>query len=428
MWNETVALSELASLVTEDMDKSRLEELAKTLSDRTRIDADAGMAGTELSQRLFTQSVASTGQSAVFGNSYSDMYRTWQAERAVGSVVETNNKPITAKYMCPQRHKTRNALRNAPLHTPCEFIWNVRPNPKEAKAEARIAPQYVNGWSVSTLNQFLYSDEEASALTLDEVMALIGTPLGVVTGVEDDLVPTFEYSRSTVAISKRVLMFDYWRFHAGDPTLKTTMAPNMRMDLWWVVSKEPVVVTLRRDDTKGSKPSPPPPPPPPPQQRPPKPQAMDAKHGLAGPAQQMPGAAAAAAVDSTGLETDDLAAKREYIAERFLQFRALKRAAALAAADARAAATATAYVYRISPHLTVDGRSPAINSLVKEYAQIHVGTVVQHTVATTELSEQQHDAVVFPRRFDWYENLIRLPLIAVNLSVDSTRPRFFSFD
>jgi len=471
-FDDATLIAEINAVINPETSEATIDEVVRRLAWDTRLDADHAMAGTSLFRQMFgeVEPTTLTGP-GLFANPFTETeeYRIWQAKRAVQSVVSTNI-PITGEYLSPQRHRTLYSHQKAPLHTTHEFIFNsdfsqfTKPSgggggggggAADASAEASVArivtaaqslhPRYIDGWSVSALNLLLYSNEPASAMSLKQIMEIIGQPLGVVMSTEP-LPVSLSFSRSKVALGYMVSMYDYWRYHFGNPKIQVSDAPLIDVRAWWVVRK--VVVS----DSETEPPRPPPkpsfgaaaataaagagrpssPPPRPPRPASPPPPsaasaaALDAKHNITGSVvgASAGSAAVAAAAAATAMTPAAKAAllqkKRQYALGRYAYYRGQKIAAAGKSMPPHRA------VWRIEPHLTANGDAPSYGLDLKngEYAQIHVGRISRTKEPVAELPNREAThAALFPRRLAWLQPLLNLPTIDINLNIDPHRPR-----
>jgi hypothetical protein len=484
-FDDTALIAEINSVINPETSDAAIDGVMQRLAQNTRLDADHAMTGTSLFRQMFSDMAPTMGPASISGLfphpfTESEEYREWQALQAVRTTTHTN-VPLYETYLSPQRHRTLYSHKQAPLHSTQEFVFNAEFSnyAKEAKgpadgkvdtapsaavpaaaaaaaaaattasastgggtiaqrlttASTLLHPRSINGWGVSALNFFLYSDERASTKTLDEIMAVIGHALGVVMSVE--FLPTScTFSRSKVALEHMVPMYDYWRYHFGDPEIKTVDAPTgAGVCAWWVVRKAVV-------STAGGVHPPIPPPKPvllqPPQQPLPKPAArpaspppatgpLDVKHGGSG------GAAAAAAAAPAPTPPPPpppplswlarqtlLNEKRSYALSRFAHYRSLKLGAEGGERRQRV-------VWRIEPHLTTNGAPPSYGLDLKtegSYGQIFVGRVARIREPTAALPTREHThRALFPRRLDWYPYLLNLPTLEMHLDIDSYRAR-----
>lgn len=482
-FDDTALMAEINSVINPETSDAAIDGVMQRLAQNTRLDADHAMTGTSLFRQMFSDMAPTMGPASIsdlFPHPFteSEEYLEWQALQAVLTTTHTN-VPLYETYLSPQRHRTLYSHKQAPLHSAQEFVFNAEFSSyaKEVKGAASAAdgkadttpssapaasasasaaggggaivqrlttastllhPRSINGWGVSALNFFLYSDERASTKTLDEIMAVIGHALGVVMSVEF-LPDIYTFSRSKVALGHMVPMYDYWRYHFGDPEIKTTDAPTgMGVCAWWVVRKAVVPAA------DGVQPPIPPPKPvllQPPQQPPPKPAArpaspppatmpLDVKHG--GSSSGGAAAAAAAAPGPTPPPPPPLSwlarqtllnEKRSYALSRFAHYRNVK----LGAEGGGGRGPRQRVVWRIEPHLTTNGAPPSYGLDLKtegSYGQILVGRVARIREPTAALPTREHTyRALFPRRLDWYPYLLNLPTLEMHLNIDSYRAR-----
>lgn len=234
----------IQTLVTEDMKAEAIVNGVRMFAEQTRADADTALFGLELMKRVFdspnglpflTEYYRAIPRTAPYYRMLAERadasFRKAQAKLSMQAVL-SSHRPLVQRFMSTQRHLHLGRHLEAPLLSKGEFIWNANLDAKGAQS----TDQFINGWGVSALNQWMWADVGFSDFTLKEVKHFLGQPLGVVTSVKP-IPSTPVYTDIRVGMRRTCLMHNDWEYHSGNPAITVDNAKGSRINAWYVVRK-----------------------------------------------------------------------------------------------------------------------------------------------------------------------------------------------